>query len=523
MATSIVQQFETLCTSLSAETRQHHLRRWDNLQWLDPYALQELLQNGHVDIVQDPGLLTFIRGLYDDESSYIDAEPILAVEEPFRKAWIEALSSTLDNLSRPAEWTDRIFSLVAQERITSRSFLEARLQVSQATLSRAIQVLRDDGLIVEEPISTGPGRPVKAISLTQGGLQRARELDIPASPAPNQQSIAIAERFFHQHIAAIYFNAFPSISVRRAYTESPTQVDTPLGSIYPDLVIQNSQGDLEYIEAESGTYEYKRLRDKLDKYLASQINELQIVTESQRGPTASHIRQWVHDRNVNPLETIPAGAHLRIRCTSIDQLQRSGPEGDIWQVFRFGPNLEPPRPTVESHPAPRLRELFLEWKRSMDSDEFAPGYFSLEEPFILRDDRDQEVDRLQADIVLFMAQNAIAQVYLEQPTDWNEEHIQRFLRDFDRFLKSGDYLLKKHRTYPHYHWLYGVVHLVHTTTEETSPERLAFIYDRWRQASLAFQLTYGYPLTVRVAHVETLRGHTYLDVPEMGWELSGML
>jgi hypothetical protein len=71
--------------------------------------------------------------------------------------------------------------------------------------------------------------------------------------------------------------------------------------------------------------------------------------------------------------------------------------------------------------------------------------------------------------------------------------------------------------------LYGVVHLVHTTTEETSPERLAFIYDRWRQASLAFQLTYGYPLTVRVAHVETLRGHTYLDVPEMGWELSGML
>ena len=44
MTTSIQQQFETLCAALSSITRHHHLHRWSNFQWLDPYAIQELLQ-----------------------------------------------------------------------------------------------------------------------------------------------------------------------------------------------------------------------------------------------------------------------------------------------------------------------------------------------------------------------------------------------------------------------------------------------------------------------------------------------
>ena len=525
MTTSIEQQFETLCAALSLTTRQYHLHRWNNFQWLDPYAIQELLQSGYTDIVQDAPLMYFTRGLYGDEySPTVDAEKVWWGEGPFRTAWLEELSRTFASLSHATDWTERIFSLVAQERITSRQFLEARLQVSQATLSRAIQELREAGTIIEEPIPIGPGRPVKALSLTQAGMRKAQEMDIPTAAAPALQSSAIAERFFHQRISAIYFHAYPSASIQRAYTDETVQVDSALGSIYPDLVIQHNQ-DTFYIEAESGAYEYKRLRTKLDKYLASQLDSLWVITESQKAPTASHIRQWVHDRNSQPLENIPSRTHLRVLCTSLDQLQRFGPEGNIWQIFQFGQADKTPVSSnlPDSQTGSHLRDLFADWKRSLEEDEFIPGCFSLEEPFILRNENGREVDRLQADIVLKVLSNSIFQIFLEQPALWSVEHIRYFLEVVDHFLKSDCSLHRKTYLYPDYPWLYGAVHLIHLKAGESDPNTMASVYGLWRQASLAFQLAHGYPLIIRMAHMDNLRGITYLNIPEIAWELSGLL
>ena len=469
--------------------------------------------------------MNFTRGLYDDDyCPTVDAENVWLQEESFRTDWLEELSKTFASLSHATDWTERIFSLVARERITSRQFLEARLQVSQATLSRAIQELREAGTIIEEPIPIGPGRPVKALTLTQTGIRKAQEMDIPTAAAPALQSSAIAERFFHQRISAIYFHAYPSASIRRAYTDETIQVDSALGSIYPDLVIQHDQ-DTFYIEAESGAYEYKRLRAKLDKYLASQLDSLWVIIESQKAPTASHIRQWVHDRNSLPLENIPSGTHLRILCTSLDQLQRFGPEGNIWQIFQIGQadkvlvSSNSPNSQASSH----LRDLFAKWKSSLEEDEFIPGSFSLEEPFSLRNENGREVDRLQANIVLKVLSNSIFQIFLEQPDLWSGEHIRHFLEEVDHFLKTDCSLNRKRYLYPDYPWLYGVIYLIHCKAEEANPNTLASIYGVWRQASLTFQLAHGYPLIIRVAHKDSLRGLTYLDIPEMSWELSGLL
>jgi hypothetical protein len=136
-------------------------------------------------------------------------------------------------------------------------------------------------------------------------------------------------------VAAIYLQHDPTTAIYRAYTvPPPPMLSSPLGSIFPDLVVERSES-FEYIEIESGKYDYRRLRDKLDKYLAGMANEVRVIADRQNAPTLQHITQWLHDRRKAPLEGIDPEANLTVHYTTLDLLQRHGPQGLIWRSMTY--------------------------------------------------------------------------------------------------------------------------------------------------------------------------------------------
>jgi hypothetical protein len=186
-----------------------------------------------------------------------------------------------------------------------------------------------------EQKAKGPGRPTQLLRLSPEGIQRALQsgLKIQAVPEPNA-SKAVGERLTHQQIATVYLKYWPDAQVLRAYSDlPPTPIASPLGSIVPDVLIQRAENRI-CVEEESGQYNYQRLRQKLDKYLASEICDVYVIAERQDSPTRNHVQQWLHDSRRNP----PQGtlrASLQVHYTTLDQLQRFGPDGNIWIVFQF--------------------------------------------------------------------------------------------------------------------------------------------------------------------------------------------
>ena len=109
-------------------------------------------------------------------------------------------------------------------------------------------------------LSKGPGRPAGVLRLSTAGQELSKELGFSISSAPKETADgAIQERFLHQRVAAIYLQHDPNVAIYRAYTvPRPPVLISPLGSIFPDLVVDRSES-YEYIEIESGKYDYRRL------------------------------------------------------------------------------------------------------------------------------------------------------------------------------------------------------------------------------------------------------------------------
>lgn len=288
-------------------------------------------------------------------------------QAPLRAAWEESLvnktdlsftnTTALDDLA-PLNQEYSILRMVAQERLCLRSLLEVRLKLSAATISRATTTLINKAWLAEKTTASGPGRPTGLLYLTPQGLDEARRVGIMSNPSPDMgYAEEIAERVFYQRIAAAFAKAFPEVEIWQAYTDpSVPVIPSPLGNIVPDLVIKIENMSQIFIEAESGKYEYKRLKEKIDKYLASDLQELVVISENQATPTWNHLCQWVSDRKK---EKVAGVSHrpFSIRYTTLDLLQRHGPQENIWRILS----------RVEGCPVDKTPKQFLDLMTPQES------------------------------------------------------------------------------------------------------------------------------------------------------------
>lgn len=311
---------------------------------LTPPGIAALRKAGITDILPDPAFVRLFHRTMD--ANQVDLEHLgngLAYLERYqaqaalRQAW-EADLERLQGAGSESNgtWEKRILQRVAQEGMCQRSLLETQLGVSFSTISRVVKKLIDQGLLEDVPVVEGPGRPAGVLRLSAAGQELSKELGFSISAAPKETAdSAIQERFLHQRVAAIYLQHDPNVAIYRAYTvPRPPVLSYPLGSIFPDLVVERAES-FEYIEIESGKYDYRRLRDKLDKYLAGMANEVRVIADRQNAPTFQHITQWLHDRRKAPLEGIDPEANLTVHYTTLDLLQRHGPQGHIWRSMTY--------------------------------------------------------------------------------------------------------------------------------------------------------------------------------------------
>lgn len=303
---------------------------------LTPQAITALRKAGVAEILPDPTQVRLFHRVANvmqinlerlgDDRSYLES---YQAQAPLRLAWEADLERLQGAGSENAmTWEKRILQRVAQEGLCQRSLLEAQMGVSFSTISRVVKKLIEQGLLEDVPVVEGPGHPAGVLRLSAAGQELAKELGFPVSPILDETANgAIQERFTHQKVAALYLEHEPTTQIYRAYTVSPPpMINSPLGSIFPDLVVELPDGRV-FIEVESGKYDYRRLRDKLDKYLAGQANDVWVIADRQNAPTLQHITQWLHDRRKVPLDRIDPLCNLTVHYTTLDLLQRHGPDG----------------------------------------------------------------------------------------------------------------------------------------------------------------------------------------------------
>jgi len=266
-------------------------------------------------------------------------------QDRLRETWLALLRGRYPDVFAPNESSnalplrDQALVFIGRERFCQRALLETHLGVSAARVSAIKDELLKEGLLDQKEVTVGPGRPVQLYLLTDTGLKFTRGMGHKFQPAPALDSAAIKERVLHQRIASIYQKAQGVRAVLRAYSDPPpASISTPLGTIMPDLEVAYGDGKL-FIEIESGEYHYNSLADKIDKYLASAIPQVLIITAESKAPTANQIEQWCDTRQHKLPAGIKAYSALKVYVTSLDQIQRAGVKGNIWQIFQVGEAL----------------------------------------------------------------------------------------------------------------------------------------------------------------------------------------
>ena len=488
-------------------------------------------------------------------------------QKPFRQAWEEELINPviLDTavLVEPADIDGSILRLIGQERLCLRAYLETTIGVSPATISRVVKRLCDNHLVSEKTISEGPGRPTGMLFLTETGRTELAKRGIQSAPADPDSEQAMAERIFHQRIAAAFIKAFPNSTIQRAYTNNQTPaVETPLGNIVPDLVVRTADEQVFFIEAESGKYDLKRLKEKMDKYLASRSEKVYVVTENKTGQTWNHLVSWINERKLIRVEGIPDRNDLQVWHTTQDLLQRHGPAGNIWRILTFleerNRELQPISTTphaaaqVSKLPLPlstrsieivqRLRQIWPETPQSYIVNHFHMVHGC---PVVLKGKEDEEFARLEADWIVYetdayvddphelnwpfpaMYLNRVFFSYFLDPL-WTIDRVRLAFDKMDDFLqayvKNGEdpteYTTLCPRDYPE---LYGMFVLVHTRPGEGNPATLSKQYASWRQVLRERMLAkYSYFPRVAVITLERLlQTKEPREVTDFAYDLMG--
>jgi hypothetical protein len=481
-------------------------------------------------------------------------------QAPLRAAWEESLENkkdlpsgmptVLDDLA-PLNQEYSILRMVAQERLCLRSLLEVRLKLSAATISRATTALINKAWLAEKTTASGPGRPTGLLYLTPQGLEEARRVGLAANPSPDVSNAEIiAERVFYQRIAMVFAKAYPEVELLQAYTDPPVPViPSPLGNIVPDLIIKIENKPQIFIEAESGKYEYKRLKEKIDKYLASDVQELIVISENQATQTWNHLCQWISDRKKEKI----AGISIRpfaIRYTTLDLLQRHGPQENIWRILSLDEGSSTDKTSKQFFvPVPPnenrsqklhlLAEPLLEKWRSNQFDEKKNGDFidlttSIGQSLHISNLEADAVGHLEADWYAHECGEtdeefgAVHTIFLLEPF-WDEKRILAYLNKFCQFLEVGA-RKEMHRTNRYFPLcfsseFYGLIVLVHTQPGEEGPGELAHKYANWRNALQVFCLQKADQVVcprIALTHISLLsQANRFDQVTRYSYDLAG--
>lgn len=486
-------------------------------------------------------------------------------QKPFRQAWEEELlQSGSTVMAAPVEPTDldgTILGMIGQERLCLRAYLETSLGISPATISRVVKRLVESNMAAEKTVSEGPGRPTGLLYLTQAGLAKLAKQGITAAPADPEAEQAMGERIFHQRIAAAFVKAFPDASIQRAYSNSQvTPVETPLGSIVPDLIVRVPGRQVFFVEAESGKYDFKRLKEKMDKYLASGCGMVYVVTENQNGQTWNHLVSWINERRLVRLEGISVDNRLQVWHTTQDLIQRHGPTGNIWRVLsssiernrELQPISAPPEKplqTPEIQSSARAGEIVQKICQIWPEEPYPCSRFNYHlvhgKPVILKGEGGRELARLEADWIAYESDRDfeelqetewpfpdmyLSRVFFSYFVDplWPVDRIRLEFDKMDAFLNTyveegedpAEYTTNCIKDLPE---LYGMFVLVHTRPGEDDPAALSRLYAPWRQVVRERMLgKFSYFPRVAVIPLERLLQTTELcQVTDYAYDLMG--
>ena len=550
--------------------------------------MQMLLKAGFKNLTVEPEYIF----LWHRSATYLQSYPITAAngfnhllkmfdgssyderyqrQLPFRLAWEEELlqSNTASSPvpSDPVDLDSTILRVIGQERLCLRAYLETSLGISPATVSRAVKRLIEYGLAAEKTVSEGPGRPTGLLYLTEMGRSDLVKQGIVVVSADPEAEQAMGERIFHQRIAAAFVKTFPDASIQRAYSNCQVvPVETPLGSIVPDLIVKIKNGQVFLIEAESGKYDLKRLREKMDKYLASSCEKVYVISENQNGQTWNHLTTWVNERKLVQLEGVSENKRLQVWHTTQDLIQRHGPTGNIWRILSFSTERSrelQPIPAVPVSPAIRIKsadviaapaapqaekiaqEVNRIWKENK-SPTIAYDYHLVHgKPVILRGDQGEELARLEADWIAYESDKSLDdphetdwsfptlyldRVFFSYFVDplWTVDQIRKAFQKMDLFIQNyisrgkdpTEYTTLCPADYPE---LYGMFVLVHTRPGDDDPAVLSKLYAPWRQVVRERMLDkYAYFPRVAVIPLNRLLKTTELrQVTDYAYDLLG--
>lgn len=429
---------------------------------------------------------------------------------PLRQAWLETLAEPQpDTFVQTGDWQERILRLIASERVMTRALLAQKLHTSLATISRELAELLADDLVDEESQSERTGRPQQILRLSAAGLEKAHADGIDAIQAPSSDSKALGERLFHQAIELAVRKSLPEAVISRTYANlQGKSLPSPLGTIIPDLIITDGWNRW-VIEAETGKYNYRRLAEKLDKYLSSSEQELLVIAENSSAATPAHIGQWLRERVANLPAGCPEKASLRIKYTIFDRLQQHGLLSNIWQVFELGSPTQIEQPDAKAAGQDSIKNIMYLWR---GDGQYMKEVF-IQRPACIPDAPEIPMPELAADGVfvqrMFAAEPGANVICFLNGSDWDAEEIEQFLDQFSSFVSEYVRQFEVHdvghaiqfRSEP---WLYGLIVLVHDVPGQDNPRDMARAFANWRAGVQAWE-TEHHPLRVGVAHLDQIK------------------
>ena len=254
-----------------------------------------------------------------------------------RQAWLGLLESRRQESAASAmPLCDRALLVIGRERFCLRPALKFFLGVSTMQASHAAQELLQAGLIREHEIAVTCRQSARVYTLSVDGFNEAQALGQCFKPAPAPHSAAMQERLLHQQTVMLYLMESHAAETRRVFTEpGPSPIPSPLGVIMPDIEIVYQDGQQHFVEVEADAHDYGLLFTKLDKYLASAVDEVWLVISGNTQRALLDIERWGGERRRKRPPRMPADPCLCIHVTSLSQLQRFGPGQATWQTYRL--------------------------------------------------------------------------------------------------------------------------------------------------------------------------------------------
>ncbi|MBI3244379.1 MAG: hypothetical protein HYZ49_19040 [Chloroflexi bacterium] len=252
-----------------------------------------------------------------------------------RQAWLDLLQSRHEESAAGAmPLCDRALLVIGRERFCLHPALKFFLGVSAMQASHAKEELLQAGLIREHEVAVTRRQSARVYTLSANGFNETQALGQCFKPAPSPRSVAMQERLLHQQTVMLYLMESRTAETRRVFTEpGPSPIPSPLGVIMPDIEIVYPDGQQHFVEVEADAHDYGLPLAKLDKYLASAVDEVWLVISGNIQRALLDVERWGDERRRKRPPRMPADPRLCIHVASLSHLQRFGPGQANWQTY----------------------------------------------------------------------------------------------------------------------------------------------------------------------------------------------